>query len=157
MKKMLMTGMLFVTPLIAFANTDYRDLMMQAMNAKDGAVTVELSGRVAEIIRTQINRPNAKVLAEVTTIAELKQEGCKRFQLRFTTPGTLLPTTDGQSRMLDMSIKLNMCRNGLPPGIDNEQELVEKALQAQQNQAPAAKSTETAKPVGQENQKKPKR
>ena len=114
MKRLLIAGLLGVAPLAAFADTDYRDLMLRAMNAKDGAVSVELTGRVAEMIRAQINRPNAKVIADVTTVAELKQEGCKRFQFRFTTPGTLLPMTDGQNRMLDMNFKLNMCRKGSP-------------------------------------------
>lgn len=134
MKKVLF-ALLLAAPLIATADTDYRDLLMTAMHAKDGKTSVELTGRVAEMIRAQINRPNAKVIADVTTIAELKQEGCKRFNIRFTTPGTLLPMTDGQSRMLDMSMKLNMCQNGFPPGIENEQELVEQALKSEQKGA----------------------
>ena len=69
-------------------------------------------------------------ISTYTLILVQPQEGCKRFNIRFTTPGTLLPMTDGSSRMLDMSMKLNMCRNGFPPGTDNEMELNEKMMKA---------------------------
>lgn len=131
MKVKLLAGFLLAAPIAAFAvtnGTDYRDLLMKAMNAKDGKVTVDVTGKTAEVIRQQINRPNARVVAEVTTVGKLKQEGCKRFNIRYTTPGTLLPMTDGSSRMLDMSVKLNMCQNGLPPGVDSEYELEERMV-----------------------------
>lgn len=140
--------LLLAAPIFAYADTDYRDLLMKAMYAKDGKASAELSGKVAEMIRAQINRPNAKVVADVTTIAELKQEGCKRFQVRFTTPGTLLPMTDGQSRMLDMNMKLNMCQNGFPPGVESEQELVEKAITADQKGAFEPEKPATQKKKG---------
>ncbi|WP_126448101.1 hypothetical protein [Sulfuricystis multivorans] len=124
-------SLLALLPAMTFAagdGTDYRDLLMKAMNAKDGKASVEVTGRTAEMIRQQINRPNARVVAEVTTVANLKQEGCKRFNIRYYTPGTLLPMTDGSTRMLDMSVKLNMCQNGLPPGVDSEYELEERMV-----------------------------
>lgn len=140
-KSKLITGICFAFPLLAFGagegvsmvtgdGTDYRDLMLRAMDAKDGKAVSDVTGRTAEMIRQQINRPNARVVAEVTTVEQLKQEGCKRFNIRFTTPGTLLPMTDGSSRNLDMSMRLNMCRNGFPPGSDNEVDLNEKIFRA---------------------------
>lgn len=141
MKARIIAGIFLAIPAIAFAagdgmpltsntGTDYRDLLLKAMDTKDGKVTADVTGKTAEMIRQQINRPNARVVAEVTTIERLPQDGCKRFNIRFTTPGTLLPMTDGSSQMLDMSMKLNMCRNGFPPGTDNEMELNEKMMKA---------------------------
>ena len=115
MKARIIAGIFLAIPALAFAagdglpitsntGTDYRDLLLKAIDTKDGKVTVDVSGRTAEMIRQQINRPNARVVAEVTTIERLPQEGCKRFNIRFTTPGTLLPMTDGSSQMLDMSM-----------------------------------------------------
>lgn len=131
MKPLLYALLVLSSPVMAVTvgdGTDYRDLLMKAMNAKDGKVVVDVTGKTAEVIRQQINRPSARVVAEVTTVARLKQEGCKRFNIRFTTPGTLLPMTDGSSRMLDVSVKLNMCQNGLPPGVDSEYELEERMV-----------------------------
>ena len=95
--------------------TDFRALLLEAMDAKDGKASADISGPVADKIRGTINRPNARIHADIITVQQLRQEGCKRFEIRFTTPGTLLPTTDGKSRMLDMSMQMNMCRNGMPP------------------------------------------
>jgi hypothetical protein len=104
-----------VATMSSLQDTDFRKLVLQAMDAKDGKATADVTGKVADLIRQKINRPDARVVAEVTTVVELKQEGCKQFKIRYTTPGTLLPTADGSSRELDMSMMLNMCRNGQPP------------------------------------------
>ena len=160
MNAKLLASMVLSAPIMAFAvtdGTDYRDLLMKAMNSKDGKVTVEVSGKTAEVIRQQINRPNARVVAEVTTVAKLKQEGCKRFNIRYTTPGTLLPMTDGSTRMLDMSVKLNMCQNGLPPGVDSEYELEERMVKDSglnpKLGTPVQQPVAPQQPVQQKNQK----
>lgn len=108
--------------------TDYRELLLRAMDSPDGRAVVDVTGKTADMIRQQINRPNARVVAEVTTVEHLNQEGCKRLKIRFTTPDVLLPMSDGSAKMLDMSMKLNMCRNGLPPGTENEMALNEKIM-----------------------------
>ncbi len=104
-----------IFPLVAFGDTDFRDLLLKAMVAKDGKAHAEVSGRLATMIRNQIDRPNARIVADVSTIGVLKQPGCKRFLIQFRTPGTLLALTDGTSRELDTGMKLNMCPNGQPP------------------------------------------
>lgn len=119
----------------SFPSTDFRDLILKAMHAKEGKSHVDLQGSVADMIRQQINHPNARVSAEVTTVEELKDDGCKRFQIRFTTPGTLLPMSDGSSQMFDMSMFLNMCKNGMPPGIADDAELTVRMHKAQQEDA----------------------
>lgn len=107
--------------------TDYKVLLLEAVNSPKGTSQAELSGPVADKIRADIQRPQAVVLAEVSTVEKLPQEGCKRLMVRFTTPGTLIPTSDGKSRMLDMNMKLNMCPNGLPPGATSESSPQEKS------------------------------
>jgi len=99
----------------AIADTNFRALMMEAMRSPSGKSTAVVAGPAADNIRAQIGRPDARIMAEVSIVEKLPQEGCKRLLLRFTTPGTLLPTNDGKSQMLDMGVKLNMCPNGLPP------------------------------------------
>ena len=114
--------------LSAFANAEssHRELILKAMKSPSGTASMEISGPMADMIRGQINRPEARIVADVSTVGPLPQEGCKRFLVRFTTPGTLLPTKDGQSRMLDVAMKLNMCENGMPPGVDDEKARPEK-------------------------------
>jgi len=140
-------------PIAARTGTDYRDLLLKAMDAKEGRVVVDVTGKTAEMIRQQINRPNARVVAEVSTIEQLKQEGCKRFNIRFTTPGTLLPMSDGSTQMLDMSMKLNMCRNGFPPGTENEMELNEMMMKANAEASRTSQSGLDSQPQQQRNQK----
>ena len=160
----IVAGIFLAIPAIAFAagegmpiaariGTDYRDLLLKAMDAKEGRVVVDVTGKTAEMIRQQINRPNARVVAEVSTIEQLKQEGCKRFNIRFTTPGTLLPMSDGSTQMLDMSMKLNMCRNGFPPGTENEMELNEMMMKANAEASRASQSGLDSQPQQQRNQK----
>lgn len=160
----IVAGIFLAIPAIAFAagegmpisartGTDYRDLLLKAMDAKDGRVVVDVTGKTAEMIRQQINRPNARVVAEVSTIEQLKQEGCKRFNIRFTTPGTLLPMSDGSTQMLDMSMKLNMCRNGFPPGTENEMELNELMLKANAETSRTSQSGLDSQPQQQRNHK----
>lgn len=90
-------------------------LALQALKAPSGSAKSEILGPYAEVIRAKIQRPDAKVYAEVTTVMTFKQQECKRLNVRIFTPGTLLPTSDGSSRILDMNAQMNMCLNGRPP------------------------------------------
>jgi hypothetical protein len=86
---------------------DYKALMQKAV--KEGKAAAWVSGQVADYIREQIKRPEAKILLEVTRVDDHGKKGCHGLKLRFTTPGTLLPMSDGVSRELDMSSFMNMC------------------------------------------------
>ena len=116
-----------ILPVFAHAESSHRELLLRAMKSPSGTASMEINGPMADMIRGQINRPNAKIIADVMTVGDLPQAGCKRFAIRFTTPGTLLPTKDGQARMLDVALKLNMCENGMPPGVEDEKELQQKS------------------------------
>ena len=115
-----------ILPVFAHAESSHRELLLRAMKSPSGTASMEINGPMADMIRGQINRPNAKIIADVMTLGDLPQAGCKRFAIRFTTPGTLLPTKDGQDRMLDVALKLNMCENGMPPGVEDGKELQQK-------------------------------
>ena len=135
MRRLIITVMT-ILPLIAYAESSHRELLLRAMKSPSGTASMEINGPMADMIRGQINRPNAKIIADVMTLGDLPQAGCKRFAIRFTTPGTLLPTKDGQDRMLDVALKLNMCENGMPPGVEDEKELQQKTESPGEEQKP---------------------
>ena len=125
-----------ILPVFAHAESSHRELLLRAMKSPSGTASMEINGPMADMIRGQINRPGAKIVADVITVGDLPQAGCKRFAVRFTTPGTLLPTKDGQSRMLDVAIKLNMCENGMPPGAEEGKEPQHKTESPSAEQKP---------------------
>ena len=125
-----------ILPCIAYAESSHRELLLRAMKSPSGTASMEISGPMADMIRGQINRPDAKIIADVITVGDLPQAGCKRFAIRFTTPGTLLPTKDGQARMLDVALKLNMCENGMPPGVEDGKEPQQKTESPSAEQKP---------------------
>ena len=132
----LITIAMAILPFIAYAESSHRELLLRAMKSPSGTASMEISGPMADMIRGQINRPDAKIIADVITVGDLPQAGCKRFAIRFTTPGTLLPTKDGQARMLDVAVKLSMCENGMPPGVEDEKELQQKTESPGEEQKP---------------------
>lgn len=82
---------------------------------KNGEAKVLLNDGVAQKLREQMRRPNAKVILHVTTLGPLPQPGCKRLQLHFTSPGSALELVGGGTKDLDVTYGINMCENGLPP------------------------------------------
>jgi hypothetical protein len=86
---------------------DYKALMQKAV--KEGKASAWLSGPVADYMREQIKRPNAKILLEATRLNGHGKSGCKGIQMKFTTPGTQLPLTDGTSKELDVGYLMNWC------------------------------------------------
>lgn len=104
----------------AQAQTDVRELLLEALRKPENvSVQAEVNGVIAERIRRDLQAPGARVVVNISTEAKLAQPGCRRLRMRFTTPGTMMPTKDGgPSAPLDMSISLNVCPNGQPPGSD---------------------------------------
>lgn len=100
--------------------TSFREILLEALRSPKGTSSSYISGPVADQLRNQIGRSSATVLAEVSTVQALPQEGCKRLRMRITTPGTLLETTDHRQQMPEMFMELNMCANGQPPFIESE-------------------------------------
>lgn len=95
--------------------TDFKKLFLKALNSPTGNARTDVTGPVADSIRGQTNSPNARIVAEVETIQSLPQEGCKRMQLRLTSPGLMLETRTGSKAPLNLGVLINMCPNGEPP------------------------------------------
>lgn len=95
--------------------TDFKKLFMKALNSPTGKASSDVTGPIADSIRGQINSPNARIVAEVETIQSLPQEGCKRMQLRLTSPGLMLATVTGSKAPLRLGVLLNLCTDGEPP------------------------------------------
>lgn len=102
----------------ALAATNMQSLMLKAMQSPSHQASEIVTGPGAEIIRKAISKPDAQILVTVQVIGDLPQEGCKKLRLKYSSPGTLLATTDGKSRELDMGWTMNMCASGLPPDED---------------------------------------
>lgn len=115
--KGLWVGLILVaTSFLAIADqNELKMLALEALKSPSGSAKGEITGHYAKVIQAKIQRADARVFAEITTVKVFKQQECKRLNVRIYTPGTLLPTTDGSSRMLDMSAQMNMCPNGRPP------------------------------------------
>ncbi|MDR2014745.1 MAG: hypothetical protein LBP99_03870 [Azoarcus sp.] len=93
---------------------DYMKLMEKAV--KEGKASAYLSGQVADYIREQIKHPEAKILLEITRVDNHGKPGCHGLRMKFSTPGTLLPMTDGSSRELDLGHFTNLCpKSSSPP------------------------------------------
>lgn len=92
-----------------------RDALIAAVKSPGKTIHYEDTLGAASPVRALINKPDAKVVADISTIAKLGQPGCSRLQVRVTTPGTLLPTNAGDERPLDVKMELNVCEDGKPP------------------------------------------
>lgn len=89
-----------------------KDVLLGALNSKSGTSEALVVGQLADNIRAQIQKPDARVMAKAVVVAPLPQEDCKVVELIFTTPGTKLRTPSGDMRELDMRMKFNVCKNG---------------------------------------------
>ena len=94
--------------------TDFKVLLLKAMRSPNGSATETINGPVADMIRGQIQKPDARVVATVTTLRALPVEGCKRMKVELATPGTKINALDGTQRPLELSFQMNMCENGIP-------------------------------------------
>lgn len=115
--------MLLATALLFVATAASAQVTMSTNDAidlarKKGRVKVLLAEESAEPLREQIHRPNAKIYLEAWVEKDLAEKGCKRFGLRFTSPGSKLELTGGGTQDLDLTMGMNLCANGKPPQSD---------------------------------------
>ena len=87
-------------------------LLMQALNAPDGAAKGIVEGKEADAIHSATGA-SYPVRAEVSTIKKFNQEGCSRLAVRLVQPNT--PTKEGGKTDFALNYELNLCRNGMPP------------------------------------------
>ena len=113
-------GFITIATLTLLANTanaaesfSVKALLMQALNAPDGAAKGIVVGKEADAIHTSTGAPDP-VKAEVSTIKKYNQEGCSRLAVKLVQPNA--PTKEGGKTDLVLNYELNLCRNGMPPG-----------------------------------------
>ena len=92
----------------------YQDLLLQAIHSESGTASGPISGQAADAVRRAIGQPNAPVVATVTTLKALPQEGCKRMRITFTTPGNPVTALDGRTGELGLNVDVNFCASGMP-------------------------------------------
>ena len=97
------------------ANTSPKELVLQALRSDTGSASGFINDSTADMIRSSINVPNTLIFVEITTLKKLKQKGCRRLQVKFTTPTPVIKTKDGKAARLDIAQALNVCENGEPP------------------------------------------
>ena len=103
---------LVATTASAAESFSVKALLMQALNAPDGAAKGIVEGKEADAIHTATGASDP-VRAEVSTIKKFNQEGCSRLAVRLVQPNT--PTKEGGKTDFALNYELNLCRNGMPP------------------------------------------
>ena len=103
---------LVATTASAAESFSVKTLLMQALNAPDGAAKGIVEGKEADAIHSATGASDP-VRAEVSTIKKFNQEGCSRLAVRLVQPNT--PTKEGGRTDFALNYELNLCRNGMPP------------------------------------------
>ena len=103
---------LVATTASAAESFSVKALLMQALNAPDGAAKGIVEGKEADAIHAATGASDP-VRAEVSTIKKFSQEGCSRLAVRLVQPNA--PTKDGGKADFALNYELNLCRNGMPP------------------------------------------
>lgn len=103
---------LVATTASAAESFSVKALLMQALNAPDGAAKGVVEGKEADAIHAATGASDP-VRAEVSTIKKFNQEGCSRLAVRLVQPNT--PTKEGGKTDFALNYELNLCQNGMPP------------------------------------------
>lgn len=106
------TLVLVATTASAAESFSVKTLLMQALNAPDGAAKGIVEGKEADAIHAATGASDP-VRAEVSTIKKFNQEGCSRLAVRLVQPNT--PTKEGGKTDFALNYELNLCQNGMPP------------------------------------------
>jgi hypothetical protein len=91
---------------------DLRPLLLEAIDAADGAARGVLAGPPSEVLRRR-GVSSEPLEVEVTTLKVYRQPGCKRLNVRFAQRA--VKTGDGPPKDRAMAFQLNYCRDGQPP------------------------------------------
>jgi hypothetical protein len=89
-----------------------KPLLFQALDAPDGTIQGELSGAMADKIKST-TKSSSPVIATVITIKQFKQEGCSRLNLHLQQGN--VPTKSGLFTDFVVDFGLNLCKDGSPP------------------------------------------
>ncbi len=91
---------------------DLRPLLIEAIDAADGAARGVLRGPPAEVLRRR-GVSSEPLEVEVTTLKVYRQPGCRRLNVRFAQRA--VRTGNEPPRDRAMAFQLNYCRDGQPP------------------------------------------
>lgn len=106
-----------------------KSLMLGAIDAADGSARGVIVGPIArKFVAT--TGSGAPVLAEVTTLKNFRQEGCKRLNVQLKQAN--VPAQDGKLAEFGIDYRLNLCRDGSPPTEGMDIEKVGDTLQRRQ-------------------------
>ncbi|WUR15385.1 hypothetical protein E7V67_009870 [[Empedobacter] haloabium] len=95
-----------------------RELMVEAIDAPDGAARGVLVGELADEIARAFTH-GAPLKIEVSTLKRYRQAGCRRLNVRFTADPAALSVPDGEPpKPIDFGI--DYCRDGRPPSSRTE-------------------------------------
>jgi hypothetical protein len=89
-----------------------RPLLIEAIDAADGAARGVLAGPPSEVLRRR-GVSSEPLEVEVTTLKVYRQPGCRRLNVRFAQRA--VKTGDGPPQDRAMAFQLNYCRDGQPP------------------------------------------
>ncbi|CAH1905046.1 conserved exported hypothetical protein [Candidatus Nitrotoga sp. HW29] len=103
---------LLATAANAAESVSVKVLLMQALNAPNGAAKGVVEGKEADAIHAATGA-SVPIRAEVSTIKKFNQEGCSRLAVKLIQPNT--PTKEGGKTDFALNYELNLCRNGTPP------------------------------------------
>jgi hypothetical protein len=92
---------------------EVRLLLVEAIDAPDGAAHGRLTGELVDVIGHQF-RTSAPINVDVKTIERYAQEGCRRLSVMFWQEGVQLREGAAGTRQ-SVEFGINYCRNGLPP------------------------------------------
>jgi len=91
---------------------DLRPLLVEAIDAADGASRGVLGGPPSEVLRRR-GVSSAPLEVEVTTLKVYREPGCRRLNVRFAQRAVKTGDRPPQDRA--MAFQLNYCRDGQPP------------------------------------------
>lgn len=111
----LILGM-FMVATYAGSVTTVGEVARTAMEMRDKAYEAELEGPQAETIRTAIQSPGTRIVVKAKVLEPLSAPGCFRVENRVMAPESSLRTTSGANAPYEMTVTLNLCRDGsMPP------------------------------------------
>lgn len=92
---------------------DVRQLLIAAIDAKDGQAHGILTGQLADAI-TERFKATTPIHIDVSTERRYAQAGCRRLKVSFWQDGVQLPGTPAPRRQT-IDFGINYCRDGMPP------------------------------------------
>ena len=92
---------------------EVRPLLVDAIDAPDGAAHGTLTGALAEAIGRQF-KTTAPINVDVKTLERYAQDGCRRLSVLIWQEGVYLREGAGGARQ-SVEFGINYCRDGLPP------------------------------------------